>query len=169
MSWGDVGFAQTPRDPVVCVSYRDAKAYVAWLRRKTGKPYRLATDAEWEYAARAGTKTEYYWGNDADQACQHGNVPDQTWKQATDGSGEPLKCNDGHATTAPVGSFPANPFGLHDILGNVAEFVEGCYKDCKESMWRGGSWLQRPSASTPTYESIKEHHGHVGFRVALTY
>lgn len=122
-SWRSPGFAQTGRNPVVCVSWPGATAYVQWLSRKTRKPYRLPSEAEFEYAARAGTSTARYWGED-EGGCRQMNVLDRRGK--TDFPGFPwrsLDCDDGFGATAPVGSYPANRFGLHDTLGNVIEWM----------------------------------------------
>lgn len=113
LNWDAPGFSQTDRDPVVCVSGVEIEAYLEWVRRETGKPYRLASDAEWEYAARGGTVTAYYWGDNPAEVCAYENVADQTTKEK---SGNPrmfaMLCRDGFAETAPVGSFKPNPFGL---------------------------------------------------------
>ncbi len=140
------------RRPVINVSWDDAKQYVSWLSRKTGKTYRLLSEAEWEYAARAGTTTRYSWGNDID--CS---------KASYDG-GEKSACyyNPGgkFRGTQPVGNYAANKFGLHDMHGNVWEWVEDCYADsykgapadgsaardvasCRR-VHRGGSWGYDP-------------------------
>jgi formylglycine-generating enzyme required for sulfatase activity len=140
----------------------DARDYARWLSRKTGADYRLPSEAEWEYAARAGTTTARFWGDDPDSACAHANVYDRTGKaeKAYD-DWTHHNCRDGHAETAPVGSFQANRFGLHDVLGNVREWVEDCWndsyggapadarvwttKECTAPVVRGGSWRSRPS------------------------
>ena len=138
--------------PVINVLWHDAKSYVRWLSRKTKQSYRLLSEAEWEYAARAGTDTPFHFGNtiSANQANYNGNY--------TYGSGERGKYR-GKAIAA--GSFPANKFGLHDMHGNVWEWVEDCwhesYKgaptdgsawiargDCNERVIRGGSWNDKP-------------------------
>ena len=103
---------------MVCVSFEDAQAYIRWLNRKTGQHYRLPTEAEWEYAARAGTTTRRYWGDKPDDACQYANVADQSAKKVFPGWAV-HHCDDGYVYTAPVGSFQRNRFGLHDMLGNV--------------------------------------------------
>ncbi|MBI3515706.1 MAG: SUMF1/EgtB/PvdO family nonheme iron enzyme, partial [Proteobacteria bacterium] len=107
-SWQQTGFAQDDRHPAVNVSWEDAQAYAQWLARKTGRGYRLPTEAEWEYAARAGTTTRYSWGNDIGR----GNA-------VCDGCGSQWD----DKSTAPVGSFSPNPFGLHDMHGNAWQWV----------------------------------------------
>jgi len=118
-AWDTLGFAQDDRHPVVCVSWQDARDYAAWLSERTGKHYRLLSEAEWEYAARAGTTTLYPWGDIAN----HDNAnygTDQCCGAAVSGA-------DRWQYTAPVGSFPANAFGLHDMNGNVLEWVQDCF------------------------------------------
>jgi formylglycine-generating enzyme required for sulfatase activity len=107
----DRGWGRGDR-PVPNVSWSDAKTYLAWLSEKTGQSYRLPSEAEWEYAARAGTTTSYWWGSEL-------------------GSGQAncRDCGGGVRQTTPVGSFKASPFGLHDTAGNVAEWVEDCWND----------------------------------------
>lgn len=110
-SWENPGFSQTERDPVVCVSWDDARAYVAWLNGKVpGGPYRLPSESEWEYAARAGATTRFWWGDDAAGAADH------AWFQENAGG-----------RTQPVGSKPANAFGLFDMVGNVWQWTADCY------------------------------------------
>jgi formylglycine-generating enzyme required for sulfatase activity len=118
--------------PANWVNWNDAKQYVAWLSRITDKPYRLLSDAEWEYAARAGSQTAYSWGDEVGKGNANCSVCGSRW--------------DGRET-APVGSFAPNAFGLHDMHGNVAEWVEGCFEqtrenDCTVGVVRGGSWAQ---------------------------
>ncbi len=154
-SWRDPGFPQGQSHPVVCLNWRDAKAYVAWLASRTGKPYRLLTEAEWEYAARAGTATRYYFGDQDGDFCRYGNGADQAAKKSHP-DWSVLPCDDGHVTTAPVGRFKPNGFGLYDMLGNNWQWVEDCYvkgyrdapidgsartaADCPGHSLRGGSW-----------------------------
>ena len=129
------------RRPVINVSWDDAKAYVLWLNRKTGKQYRLPSEAEWEYAARAGTTTRYSWGDDIGRNRANCANCGSRWD---------------NEQTAPTGSFRANVFGLHDVHGNVWEWVEDCWSgdypgapsdgrawtggDCGNRVLRGGSW-----------------------------
>jgi formylglycine-generating enzyme required for sulfatase activity len=114
--------------PAVNVSWEDAKAYAKWLSQKTGQKMVLPAKAQWEYAARAGTKTIWYWGNEPDDACRYANVPDDTSKKKFSGFyWKKHNCNDGYAGTAPVASFVPNNFGLYDMLGNVWEWCEDVY------------------------------------------
>ena len=112
--------------PVTDLSMRDAQAYVAFLSRQTGYTYRLPSEAEWEYAARAGSDTLYYFGDDADALCEHGNVADKSLKQRFRYY-ETANCEDGFVRLAPVGSFKPNAFGLYDVIGNVEEWVADCW------------------------------------------
>jgi formylglycine-generating enzyme required for sulfatase activity len=130
VTWRDPGYPQTERDPVVCVSWKDAQAYLAWLSRKTGQRYRLPSEAEWEYAARAGTSTARYWGDGIAEACRYANVADLVYAEAQGyriKHGEDFECADGHIYTSPVGSFLPNPFGLYDMLGNVRQLTADCW------------------------------------------
>ena len=121
-SWRNPNFRQGDDHPVVCVSWNDANAYVKWLSRETGQTYQLPTEAEWEYAARAGTTKARYWGDDPDRACVYANVADRTAKR-TFSDWNTHDCSDGQTYTAPVGSYEANDWGLRDILGNVWEWT----------------------------------------------
>ncbi len=123
--WRDPGFSQGGNHPVVCVNWNDARAYVLWLSQKTGKDYRLPTEAEWEYAARAGTSAPRYWGWDNVSACHNANVADLTAASGLDAKPASIfQCTDGYVYTAPVAQFQANAFGLNDTLGNVWEWTE---------------------------------------------
>ena len=154
-NWRDPGYRQSGEHPVVCVSWADAYAYVAWLTRESGAEYRLLSEAEWEYVARGGAETEQ---------CRHANGADANtefdWK---------IACNDGHARTAPVGSYTKNRFGLSDVLGNVWEWVEDCWNDsyagapadgtawkqgnCNTRVLRGGSWDSDPWSLRSAFRS----------------
>jgi sulfatase modifying factor 1 len=152
----DPGFAQADNHPVACVSYDEAKAYVAWLNSTTSGGFRLLTEAEWEYVARAGAPTEeaYPWGA-GPAGCIFANGFDQT-TMATyagmDTSGyktfDPMPCSDGWLNTSPVGSLAPNRFGVYDMIGNVGEWIEECNsrdpttpaaEACKRVV-KGGSW-----------------------------
>ncbi|MDH7973220.1 formylglycine-generating enzyme family protein [Sphingomonas sp. AR_OL41] len=159
--WQHPGFAQTDAHPVVCVNTTDAEAYAAWLSRKTGRHFRLPSNAEWEYAARAGTVTAVYWGDrPAADACRFANVLDASNARAHNrGVADPVvtfPCNDGYPDTAPVGSFRPNRWGLYDMIGNVWELTLDCLNanqvgaptdtrprntgDCASRIDRGASW-----------------------------
>jgi formylglycine-generating enzyme required for sulfatase activity len=150
--------APPPRadDPVVCVSWRDAQAYVAWLSQRTGERYRLPTEAEWEYAARAGSMTQFAWGDDEAGACAQANVYDQSGRDPARRT-PVAPCDDGQPRVAVVGSLAPNAFGLHDMIGNVWEWTQDCYVapyprgpvdgsavevrgPCELRAVRGGSW-----------------------------
>ena len=188
-SWQAPGFAQNDSHPVVCVDWNDAKAYAAWLSRKSGRNYRLLSEAEWEYAARAGASTAYYWGDNASNACQYANGVDQTAMTASIGTTNTNQnCADNHVYTAPVGSFQANAFGLHDMTGNAWEWTEDCWNanyngapaqgsawtsgECGKRVLRGGSWfnLARDSRSAlrSGYSVAIRSYNFYGFRVART-
>ena len=173
------------RHPVTCVSWNDAQAYAAWLSRKTGWKYRLPSESEWEYAARAGTATARYWEEDeADRShleCHYENGPDASMKEHYPGF-HVSSCRDGHIYTAPVGSFVANGWGLHDMLGNVWEWAEDCWNgsyggapsdgsvwkqgDCSRRIVRGGSWSIPASAAHRHGSSTGRRVNYNGFRVA---
>ena len=161
------------RRPVINVSWRNAQTYVKWLSKKTGKRYRLLSEAEWEYAARAGTTTRYSWGDDIGYNRANCNGCGSRWDDKK---------------TAPVGSFPANAFGLHDAHGNVWEWVADCWienyigapsdgsvwanGDCRgKHVLRGGSWLDKPrnlrSAKRKRNWPYDQYY-EIGFRVART-
>ncbi len=187
-SWRNPGYTQTDRHPVVCVSSEDARAYVAWLRRVTGKPYRLPSEAEWEYAARAGTTTARFWGDGRSEACSYANVHDLTIVSALDmpKNQHVFSCADGHVYTSPVDTFQPNPWGLNDMLGNVRQWMSDCWHggyeraptdgesweqggDCSRRVTRGGSWFSNAwvtRAATRGAYTIGVRNFTVGFRVA---
>jgi formylglycine-generating enzyme required for sulfatase activity len=160
-SWRNPGFAQGTNQPVVCVSWNDAKAYTAWLSAQSGKAYRLPTEAEWEYAARAGSSASYPWGNSPEGGCASANGSDLATR-AQYPAWTTSSCNDGHVYTAPVGAFQSKGFSLHDMVGNVFEWTEDCVSesyagapsdgqastggDCSRHGFRGGSWNSRPTS-----------------------
>ncbi len=128
-SWHNPGFDQDDSHPAVCISYDDATAYAAWLTKKTGKAYRLPSDAEWEYAARGGTTTAWYWGSAPEQGCAIANLLSAG---TLDKLGRPksladrMVCSSSRSFTVPVASYPANPFGLYDMAGNAFEWSADC-------------------------------------------
>lgn len=129
-SWNSPANAPSSYHPVMCVSWDDAHAYLEWLSQRTGKHYRLPSEAEWEYAARAGSTARYPFGDDPADLCRHANVFDRSGKAAitrlTGKTNDPVACDDHAGLTTVVGMYAANAFGLHDMLGNVGEFVEDC-------------------------------------------
>ena len=193
--WRNPGFDQSSGHPVACVSWDDAQAYVAWLSEQTGKAYRLPSESEWEYAARAGTATARHWGEGESGQCRHANGADPSVKERySDWTAPVSSCRDGHVHTAPVGSFRANGWGLHDMLGNAWEWTEDCWDgsyagapsdgsawersvimrwlgNCVGRVLRGGSWFNEPSNLRAAYRSgippAVRFNGS-GFRVAWT-
>jgi len=126
-TWKSPGFEQGDDHPVVDVSWNDAKAFCQWLSKKEKKTYRLPTEAEWEYACRAGTKTAYANGDNPEGLAVIGNSADATARAKYPGWTIGIKAKDGHIFTAPVGQFKKNAFGLHDMHGNVWEWCEDWY------------------------------------------
>ena len=156
-SWRNPGYAQTDSHPVACVSRGDALAYAMWLSERQGRGYRLPTEAEWEYAARAGTDTARHWGNDAGRACLWGNVGDRTLRRHyRKWSWTIHPCDDAYVHTAPVGSYRVSLHGIHDMAGNVWEWTcssndpayRGAERRCasgdRNGVVRGGSWSNSP-------------------------
>jgi formylglycine-generating enzyme required for sulfatase activity len=167
--WRNPGYAQDDAHPVACVSWDDASAYARWLAARTGKDYRLLTEAEWEYAARAGTATARFWGDDGNMSCGFANGADLTTATQVPNADtwDIANCSDLYAYTAPVGSYRANSFGLHDMLGNVWEWTQDCWNgnysgapvdgsawaagDCFLRAVRGGSWEDAPLGVRAAY------------------
>ena len=125
-SWKNPGFRQTDNHAVVNVSWNDAMKFCEWLSRKEGKRYRLPTEAQWEYACRGGTTTQYFSGDDPETLARVGNVADGTAKSRFD-SWPTIEAKDGYVFTSPVGTYQANPFGLFDMHGNVWEWCSDWY------------------------------------------
>ena len=172
------------RRPVINVSWEDAVAYTRWLSEQTGQRYRLPSEAEWEYAARAGTGTKYHFGNDKSRLCEYGNHADRS----TDYGWRNSSCSDGVGRrTASVGTYRPNPYRLHDMNGNVWEWVQDCWNashrgapadgmawqsgDCARRVLRGGSWNSNRrylrSAFRSGYSTGYRYRS-IGFRVART-
>jgi formylglycine-generating enzyme required for sulfatase activity len=158
--------------PVRHLYWSDAEEYTRWLSGETGATYRLLTETEWEYVARAGTKTDYYFGDDVNALCTHANFADAS-TGAKFKIWEVADCDDGFATLAPVGSLAANPFGLHDVYGNVSEWVLDCdiksyagaandggvifeSAGCVSHGFRGGSWDSSAAELRSTYRNASQ-------------
>lgn len=189
-SWRDPGFPQSPRQPVVCVSWNDSVAFSQWLSRKSGREYRLPTEAEWEYAARSGGKRhKYSWGAGIPSA----NIADESLRRQFPERDISYKGNiwggydDGYIFTAPVGTYEPNELGLHDMTGNACEWVVDWYDDAyyryspknnptgpasgQYRVHRGGSWdgllgNLRASARPATIPSFSD--SGLGFRLAVS-
>jgi len=159
-SWRDVGFEQTDDHPVLNISWNDAVAFAAWLSRKEGRQYRLPTEAEWELAGRAGAKTAYPWGDNADDGAGFANAGDQAAKRRFPNM-TAFNWDDGVVYTAPVGAFKPNAFSLYDMIGNALEWCSDYYGEYPDGVaidpkgpasgdkigdriLRGGSWYNRP-------------------------
>lgn len=139
------GDAQHGRYPVASITWSQAKAYTVWLSARSGKPYRLLSEAEWEYAARSGNEGRYYWGSFDPTPCNYANLMDISGKRAKPESYWAEQCNDGFAAAAPVGSFPANAWGFYDMLGNVWEWVADCWHaDYSNAPTDGSAWSAEP-------------------------
>ena len=191
-SWRNTGFEQTDEHPVVNVSWGDSVAFCSWLSRKVGGTYRLPTEAEWEFACRAGTTTRYSSGNDPESLAKVGNVADATIRaKFPDWPVPTIKASDGYLFTSPAGSFKPNAFGLYDMHGNAWQWCADAYDSqyYAESgaddptgpasdatgpasedahVVRGGSWLDGPIAARSaarSYFTPSYRSCIVGFRV----
>ncbi len=157
--WENPGIDQGPTEPVICVSGDDARAYAAWLAKRSGLPYRLPTRAEWRHAA-AGI---------GEQACKVGNLLDQRTERAFSMTSR-YECDDGYVRTAPVGRFPANVFNLRDLAGNVSEWLGECAEDnCARRFVAGSSYRDGPDL--PVLGAVQSREDDaastsIGFRVA---
>lgn len=188
-NWREPGFDQDDTHPVVCIGYVDAVAYADWLAKKTGKPYRLPSDAEWEYAARGGTTTPWYFGDTPEAACTAANIMSSGtiaklgWPKST---ANRFVCTNDRSFTMPVASFRPNPFGLYDMVGNAFEIVADCNApdnttaradgsartsgDCARHYLKGGAfhtpyWLTRHAVrGAPLVPDMRMFA--MGFRVA---
>ena len=191
ISWRTPSFDQEPDHPVVCVSHQDAAAYAGWLSARTGHTYRLPSEAEWEYVARAGDHGAAPWaGKGSAAACRYENVLDQTlvgYLYTVSGrfpNTDTARCADGAIFTRSTAAGPANAFGVRDMLGNVSEWVADCDNDgyasgpvdgrprtsgdCGRHLLRGGSWLEPPRRARYAFRLRafrSEHTTHFGFRV----
>jgi formylglycine-generating enzyme required for sulfatase activity len=141
-NWRNTGFAQTDEHPVVNVSWNDATAFCRWLSHKDGKTYLLPTEAQWEYACRAGTTTRFWNGDDPEKLAQVGNVLDATCKAKFPGTEDwAIHAADGYVFTSPVGRFRRNAFGLYDMHGNAAQWC---------SDWYGAKYYEASPADDPS-------------------
>ncbi len=182
--WREPGFKQGENEPVVCVSWNDANEYAYWLSQQTNQHYRLPTEAEWEYAARAGSKALYGFGADDRELCLHANLADQTviknhpdWYVAD--------CDDGQLYTAAVATYRSNSFGLYDMHGNVWEWTQDCWHKtyaggptdgsvwltgaCDKRVVRGGAWTdsaEHQRAANRIRNAVADRYLNNGFRLA---
>lgn len=189
--WEQHRYSYSEYQPAVCISWQDANAYATWLATKTGINYRLPTEQEWEYAAKANTTSRYFWGDDPNltQACKYGNFADytgehennQTYGLSNKGWIGHVNCDDGEAYTAIVGLYRPNPFGLHDIVGNAAHYLNSCYSDegyqvnieetenveqCEFTVHRGGTW-HYPAQPHSTRDRFKREGWNVGTGIGI--
>ena len=193
--WDKHRHSYSDYQPVTCISWQDANAYAGWLTSKTGTKYRLPTEQEWEYSAKANTTSRYFWGDDPDttKACLYGNYADQTGEHINNnkygmsnvGWIEHVNCDDGEAYNAMVGLYRPNPFGLFDIDGNVGQYLNSCYFEdgyksrskeeldvnkCEFIVHRGGNW-HYPAQPHATRNRFKREGWNVGtgmgFRLAV--
>ena len=154
VDWENPGFPQTGRDPVVCLNYDDMMSYIRWLSAKTGRTYRLPSETELRYAARAGQFGTYIWEDEAAQ-CGYANGADRAYHDKyPDDSYFNNECSDGFVFTSPVGSFKPNGFGLFDAFGNVHQRVADCYTDDLDAIPLDGSPSKTSSAQTGGYTLI---------------
>lgn len=189
LGWRDPGYgrATLPKEPAACVNWNAAQAYVKWLSQKTGASYRLLTEAEWEYAARAGNTTPSIWGDQQERACEYANVFDASAKKRSPNAQLTVApCDDGHAQVAPVGSYKPNAFGLYDMSGNVWEWVFDCHampypadaptdgsaiidRGCDRRASKGGAWMTTVDRQRFTFrgrDPAAQNSSGFGFRVA---
>ncbi len=192
-SWNANTLSRSRFEPVTCISPRDAEAYIKWMSKETGKKYRLPTEAEWEYAHRAGGTRKYPFGNNEELACRYGNIADRSAEAAFKRDYDGLEskthvgvapCDDKSDYASIVGMYEPNAFGLHDTLGNISEFVQDCMKPnyigapsdgsavvdakCENYANRGGNWHWEGWASYRRGGTPGDFVGVLeGFRVAL--
>lgn len=143
-SYAQPGLPVTGRQPAVCVSRLEIAAYLDWLSEKSGRAYRLPSEAEWEYAARAGTRTVGFWGDDLSEACVYANFGD---RKSGYQAGVAAPCSEAISPdwTADVGSYEPNPWGLYDMAGNVQELTADCWHESYDGAPADGSaWLETP-------------------------
>jgi len=174
------------RHPASCIDWWDALAYTKWLSALTGANYRLPSEVEWEYAAKAGGASLLPWGNNSAQGCHQANSNDRSTSRAYPLAWASIDCDDGFKDIAPVGSLKPNAFGLYDMIGNVWEWTEDCSTlsyvgrptdarpwvwegGCKRRIQRGGGWSTGPERSRPSFHgdgNDDDRADFAGFRIA---
>jgi formylglycine-generating enzyme required for sulfatase activity len=159
-------FKGNDRLPVESITWDEAQTFIRLMSFFGHRQYRLPSESEYEYAARAGTTTSRYWGDNIDDGCNYANIADQSYKKVFQNAAV-ANCDDGYPFTAPVGSFKPNQWGLYDMLGNVASWTEDCYLDnyratpidgsanrtgpCVSRVARGGLWDSSPKISAAAF------------------
>lgn len=184
IDWQNPGFPQSREHPATCVSWEDANRFAQWLSRETGQTFTLPTEAQWEYAARGQTRSAYSFGDNVDRLCDYANGADQS-ALADYPDFDVIECDDKHTRTAPVASYRSNAFGLHDMTGNVWEWVQDCYTrsyaeapapsdtlqpDCERRVYRGGAYGDVPFFLRVALRNRgypDERRDDVGFRLVL--
>ena len=156
-------------EPIRYVSWEDATRYTNWLTAQSGAKYRLPTEAEWEYVARAGAQSHYFFGDDEQQLCTYANLADQSTKKRYR-EWLVIDCEDGYEKIGTAGTLEVNPFGLYDVYGNVSEWVAECgmpeyatapddgseadgLESCDSHGFRGGSWDSQPDELRSAYRN----------------
>ena len=186
LDWKAPGFVQSDDHPVTCVNWNDAQTFITWLNRKSGEVFRLPSEAEWEYAARAGSETLYYMGNEPSELCAHAHAADKSALEHYPDFAV-NDCDDGYVRTSPVASFAASPWGLYDIYGNVWEWVEDCWSasyagapadgnavfeaDCSRRGFRGGGYGDIPHFARSTLRNrgnAAHRKDDIGFRLVVS-
>ncbi|TQE93100.1 MAG: SUMF1/EgtB/PvdOfamily nonheme iron enzyme, partial [Spiribacter salinus] len=188
-NWREPFFDQDADHPVVCLALEDVEAYITWLNDVTGRDFRLPSEAEWAHAARAGSETQFFFGDELEQACEYANLSDQAFVEAEPWAGwgwrPRVPCDDGHVFTAPVGNYQPNTFGIFGALGNVREWTADCWNathqrapndgavrtdgDCERRVVRGASWYTKGHLSMFMRESVSTSHyaaSDLGLRLA---
>lgn len=185
LRWDSPGFEQDAAHPVTCVSWADTQGFIRWINTKTEQRFRLPSEAEWEYFAKAGSGSDYFFGSDRSLLCQYANGADQRALQDYP-SFSVNECDDGFVRTAPVGSFKPNPWGLFDVTGNVWEWVEDCWQPdydpnledarpviaegCDRRAYRGGAYGDIPGflrISLRNRGGANERRDDIGFRLVM--
>ncbi len=186
LTWDAPGFEQSDEHPVVCVTYNDANAFCQWLGKVENTVYHLPTEAQWEYAARGGTREMFWWGDQIDKDKPQANLSDHAlylWKKDNFTRRQrDVKWDDSFAFTSPVASFSANPWGMHDMLGNVSEWCRDWFAPYsathitdpqgpaqgKDRVVRGGSWYDAPNTSRVSHRGGQRGNRaftNIGFRI----